>query len=405
MTERILMSQAQVSEIEERYVLDAVRSGWVAPLGPHVDAFERQVADRVGVAHALALSSGTAALHLALLHLGARPGTKVVVSSMTFAATANAVAYTGAEPVFVDSQASDGNVDAALMMEAVRTLQGEGEDVVAAIPVDLFGRAVDYDVLVPGLAKLDVPLLEDAAEALGASFDGAAAGSFGRAAALSFNGNKIMTTSGGGMLLSDDADLVAHARKLSTQSREPVPWYEHTEIGYNYRLSNVLAALGRGQLERLDGMIARRREIRARYADAFADLPVRFLGRDEQDRDDSHDNCWLTTIVLDEPLVEERGRPRPSLETTPALVEERGTSLETTPADHLVEAMAAEQIEVRHLWKPMHLQPVFSGARNFGGSVSEDLFRRGVTLPSGPALTDDQIDRVIAAVTAAVRSA
>ncbi|GAA8846879.1 aminotransferase class I/II-fold pyridoxal phosphate-dependent enzyme [Helicobacter pylori] len=399
MTERILMSQAQVSEIEERYVLDAVRSGWVAPLGPHVDAFEREVADRVGVAHALALSSGTAALHLALLHLGARPGTKVVVSSMTFAATANAVAYTGAEPVFVDSQTSDGNVDAPLMLEAVSTLQSEGEDVVAAIPVDLFGRAVDYDVLVPGLDDLGVPLLEDAAEALGASLSGRAAGSFGRAAALSFNGNKIMTTSGGGMLLSDDAELIDHARKLSTQSREPVPWYEHTEIGYNYRLSNVLAALGRGQLERLDGMIARRREIRARYADAFADLPVRFLGRDGQDRDDSHDNCWLTTIVLESPVVEERRSGNSPV------VEERGTSLETTPADHLVEAMAAEQIEVRHLWKPMHLQPVFSGARNFGGSVSEDLFRRGVTLPSGPALTDDQIDRVIAAVTAALRSA
>lgn len=393
MTEHILMSQAQVSEIEERYVLDAVRSGWVAPLGPHVDAFEREVADRVGVSHALALSSGTAALHLALLHLGARPGTKVVISSMTFAATANAVVYTGAEPVFVDSQTSDGNVDASLMLEAVRTLQGEGEDVVAAIPVDLFGRAVDYDILAPGLDDLGVPLLEDAAEALGASLDGAAAGSFGRAAALSFNGNKIMTTSGGGMLLSDDAELVAHARKLSTQSREPVPWYEHTEVGYNYRLSNVLAALGRGQLERLDGMIARRREIRARYADAFADIPVRFLGRDTEGRDDSNDNCWLTTIVLEDTLVEER---RKNLETNPTA---------PSPADNLVEAMAAEQIEVRHLWKPMHLQPVFSGARNFGGSVSEDLFRRGVTLPSGPALTDDQIDRVIAAVTADLRSA
>lgn len=393
MPERILMSQAQVSEVEERYVLDAIRSGWVAPLGPHVDAFEREIAERVGVEHALALSSGTAALHLALIHLGAGPGTKVVLSSMTFAATANAVVYTGAEPVFVDAQASDGNVDAALMVEAVRTLRDEGEDVVAAIPVDLFGRAVDYDILAPGLDDLGVPLLEDAAEALGASLDGAAAGSFGRAAALSFNGNKIMTTSGGGMLLSDDAELVAHARKLSTQSREPVPWYEHTEVGYNYRLSNVLAALGRGQLERLDGMIARRREIRARYADAFADIPVRFLGRDTEGRDDSNDNCWLTTIVLEDTLVEER---RKNLETNPTA---------PSPADNLVEAMAAEQIEVRHLWKPMHLQPVFSGARNFGGSVSEDLFRRGVTLPSGPALTDDQIDRVIAAVTADLRSA
>lgn len=381
MTDPILMSQAQVTDLEERYVLDAVRSGWVAPLGPHVDAFEREIAERVGVRHALALSSGTAALHLALLHVGAGPGTTVVLSSMTFAATANAVAYTGATPVFVDSRDDDGNVDAPLMVEAVQTLQDEGENVVAAIPVDLFGRAADYRALVAGLAERGVPLIEDAAESLGASFQGQAAGSFGRAAALSFNGNKIMTTSGGGMLLSDDEGLIAHARKLSTQSREPVPWYEHTEVGYNYRLSNVLAALGRGQLERLDGMISRRREIRDRYADAFADLPVRFLGRDSKERSDADDNCWLTTLV-----VEERGRPRLSLKTT------------TTPADSIVEAMSAEKIEVRHLWKPMHLQPVFHGARSFGGKISEGLFRSGVTLPSGPALTDDQIDRVIAAL-------
>lgn len=387
MTERILMSQAQVSEVEERYVLDAVRSGWVAPLGPHVDAFEREVAERVGVGHALALSSGTAALHLALLHLGARPGTLVVLSSMTFAATANAVAYTGASPVFVDSVASDGNVDPNLMLEAVRTLQDEGETVIAAVPVDLFGRAADYATLEPGLRDLGVPLLEDAAEALGASLDGRAAGSFGEAAALSFNGNKIMTTSGGGMLLSDDEELIAYARKLSTQSREPVPWYEHTEIGYNYRLSNVLAALGRGQLERLDEMIARRREIRSRYAEAFADLPVRFLGRDGE-RSDDHDNCWLTTIALD---------PSP-------VVEERRRSLETTPADTIVAAMADEQIEVRHLWKPMHLQPVFAGARSFTTGVSADLFQRGVTLPSGPALTHAQIDRVIDSLTQVVEA-
>lgn len=373
MTDRILMSQAQVTEVEEQYVLDAVRSGWVAPLGPHVDAFESEMAERVGVEHALALSSGTAALHLALIHLGARPGTKVILSSMTFAATANAVAYTGAEPVFVDARAADGNVDPDLMLEAVRTLQDEGETVVAAVPVDLFGRAADYSVLEPGLAELGVPLLEDAAEALGATFDGRAAGSFGRAAALSFNGNKIMTTSGGGMLVSDDADLIAHARKLSTQSREPVPWYEHEEIGYNYRLSNVLAALGRGQLERLDGMIARRRAIRERYAAAFADLPVRFLGR-EPDRGDEHDNCWLTTLLVED-----------------------GPN-----ADTIVEQMAAEQIEVRHLWKPMHLQPVFAGSRAFTTGVAEDLFHRGVTLPSGPALTDDQVDRVIATLTQAL---
>ena len=380
MTDRILMSQAQVTEIEEQLVVDALRSGWVAPLGPHVDAFEREVAERVGVDHALALSSGTAALHLALIHLGARPGTKVVLSSMTFAATANAVAYTGAEPVFIDSRADDGNVDVDLMIEAVRALQNVGENVVAAIPVDLFGRACDYPTLERGLADLGVPLLEDAAEALGATIHDRAAGSFGVAAALSFNGNKIMTTSGGGMLLSDDEDLIVHARKLSTQSREPVAWYEHTEIGYNYRLSNILAALGRGQLERLDGMIARRREIRGRYVEGFANLSVRFLGRDDAQRDDANDNCWLTTVV-----VEDLEGP-------------------SSPADRIVEAMSREQIEVRHLWKPMHLQPVFADASTFTNGVSEDLFRRGVTLPSGPSLTDDQIDRVIAQFTRVLTS-
>jgi dTDP-4-amino-4,6-dideoxygalactose transaminase len=376
-TDRILMSQALVGDAEERYVLDALRSGWVAPLGPHVDAFEREISERVGVDHALALSSGTAALHLALIHLGARPGTKVVLSSMTFAATANAVAYTGADTVFVDSNADDGNVDTDLMIEAVRTLQDEGEKVVAAIPVDLFGRPCDYAVLEAGLADLDVPLLEDAAESLGASLGGRAAGAFGRAAALSFNGNKIMTTSGGGMLLSDDGALIAHARKLSTQSREPLPWYEHTEIGYNYRLSNILAALGRGQLERLDDMIARRREIRGRYVEAFSDLPIRFLGRDDGERDDSNDNCWLTTIVMGTP----------------------------GSADTVVDAMTEQQIEVRHLWKPMHLQPIFANARSFTNGVSEDLFDRGVTLPSGPALSDEQVDRVIASITRVVHGA
>lgn len=363
-SDRIHLSLAHATEIEEKFVLDALRSGWVAPLGPDVDAFEAEVAARVGVDHALALSSGTAALHLALLHLGARPGTCVVLSSMTFAATANAVAYCGAEPVFVDSLAEDGNVDPHLMLEAIDTLQAEGREVVAAIPVDLFGRCCDYAVLEPGLAERGVPLLEDAAEALGASLDGRRAGSFGRVAALSFNGNKILTTSGGGMLLSDDEELTAHARSLSTQAREPVPWYEHTEIGYNYRLSNILAALGRGQLVRLDAMIERRREIRARYAAGLAGLPFRFLGPD----DERHvDNAWLTTGVI-----------------------ENGPS-----ADEVVKAMTAESIEVRHLWKPMHLQPVFTGARAFTTGTSEDLFRRGLTLPSGAGLRDDEVDRVI----------
>jgi dTDP-4-amino-4,6-dideoxygalactose transaminase len=374
---RIFLSKADVTEVEEQYVLDAVRSGWVAPLGPHVDAFEAEIAERVGVAGALALSSGTAALHLALLELGARPGTAVVVSSMTFVASANAVAYTGASPVFVEAQASDGNVDPELLIEAVDTLQAEGITVAAVMSVDLFGRCADYAQIVDALAERGVPLLEDAAEALGAGYQGQAAGSFGVAAALSFNGNKIMTTSGGGMLLSDDLELLGRARYLSTQARQPVPYYEHTEIGYNYRLSNVLAALGRAQLTRLDDMIARRRAIRRTYADGLAGVPgVRLMGRGD-DRDDEHDNCWLTTIVLDPEVV-------------------------TATVDSVIKTLEAEDIEARHLWKPMHLQPVFADARSFVNGTSERLFASGVTLPSGSILTDDDVARVLALTRAAL---
>ncbi len=369
---RIHLSKADVTELEEKYVLEALRSGWVAPLGPEVDAFEREVAERVGVQHALALASGTAALHLALLELGAGPGTAVVLPTMTFAASANAVMYTGADPVFVDA-GPDGNVDPALMLEAVDALRREGTVVAAAMTVDLFGRCVEYDELVDALAERGVPLVEDAAEALGASYRGRAAGSFGRAAALSFNGNKIMTTSGGGMLLSDDTELIDRARYLSTQARQPVAHYEHTEVGYNYRLSNILAALGRAQLSRLDEMIARRREIRSRYADALGSITgVSLLGRDEPGGD-VDDNCWLTCLVLD-----------------PAVA--------PVDVDDVVARLNAAEVEARHLWKPMHLQPVFAGRRTWTTGASERLFRTGIAVPSGSGLTDAEVERAVGAV-------
>lgn len=377
---RIFLSKADITEVEEQFVLDAVRSGWVAPLGPHVDAFEAEIADRVGVAGALALSSGTAALHLALLHVGAKPGTVVVLPTMTFAASANAVAYTGADPVFVDAQLSDGNVDPTLLLEAVDTLHAEGRQIAAVMTVDLFGRCVDYGTITAALEERGIPLVEDAAEALGASSGSQAAGSFGLAAALSFNGNKIMTTSGGGMLLSDDLDLLDQARYLSTQARQPVPWYEHTEVGYNYRMSNVLAALGRGQLTRLTEMIARRRTIRAAYREGLADIEgVRLLGPGNA-RDDSQDNCWLTGIVLD-----------PG--TTPVT------------ANALIDALETENIEARHLWKPMHRQPVFACARAFLNGTSQSLFENGVTLPSGSILSDDDIETVLTATRSALNGA
>ena len=375
---RVHLSKADVTAVEEEYTLDAMRSGWIAPLGPSVDAFEAEIAARAGVSHSLALASGTAALHLGLLGLGAGPGTAVIVPSMTFAASAMPVVYTGAEPVFVDARRADGNVDPQLLLEAVDVLQAEGTRVVAAMTVDLFGRCADYDEIVPGLAERGVPLIEDAAEAVGATYRGSPAGSFGAAAVYSFNGNKIMTTSGGGMLLSNDEDLILRARYLSTQARQPTEHYQHTEVGYNYRLSNVLAALGRAQLSRLDEMIARRRAIREMYVDALADLPgVRFLGREDGRRDDAEDNCWLTCIELD-----------PSL-----------TGI--GPA-RLIAELSSEDIESRRLWKPMHLQPVFASRRSFVNGESERLFDRGVTLPSGSALEDHDIERVIKVIRTAL---
>lgn len=362
---RILLSPADVSELEETYVLDALRSGWVAPLGSHVDGFERETAARTGVRAALALSSGTAALHLGLLGVGVTPGSTVLVPSMTFAASANAVTYLGAHPVFVDSTRTDGNVDPQLLLDAVDTLSREGVTISACMTVDLFGRCCDYPAVKEALARRGIPLVEDAAEALGARTDGGAAGSFGRVAALSFNGNKIITTSGGGMLLSDDAELVSRARYLATQARQPVPWYEHTEIGYNYRMSNVLAALGRAQLSRLDAMMERRRQVRRHYRDALSDIPwVRFLG----DPDDPADNCWLTCVEL---------------------------CLDDVDVDTVLSGLGDVGIEARHLWKPMHLQPVFAGERAFLTGHSEALFRRGLALPSGSTLTDGDVERVV----------
>ena len=374
--ERIFLSLATVTEAEEQAVVRALHSGWVAPLGPEVDAFEAEIAKRCGVEHALALASGTAGLHLALLALGIGEGDYIPVSTMTFAATTNAIAYVGATPVFVDA-AEDGNIDPELLLRTVDELLAEGKSVPAVLVVDLFGRCADYSAFAPRLEELGIALIEDAAEALGASVDGQPAGSFGRAAALSFNGNKIMTTSGGGMLLSNDAELIARARYLSTQARQPVAWYEHTEIGYNYRLSNLLAALGRAQHSRLDDMIARRRQIRDAYIDLLASLDDDAPGKGTRLLSDSDErfteNCWLTSIVLPQEAVD-KGVLSP---------------------DSVIAALGEANIEARHLWKPMHLQPVYEGARATINGTAENLFSRGITLPSGPALDDDDVARVI----------
>jgi dTDP-4-amino-4,6-dideoxygalactose transaminase len=370
LTDRVLLSPPDVGPLEESYLVDALRSGWVAPAGPAVDAFEREVAERVGVSHAVAVSSGTAALHLALLALGAGPGKSVVVPTLTFAATANAVAYTGAEPIFVDVDPRTGNLNPALLAQVCADEARAGRPIGAVLPVDLFGRCADYDELLPVCERYGVPVVADSAEALGSFYRGRPAGSFGRAGILSFNGNKIMTTSGGGMLLSDDDALAERCRYLSTQARQPVPHYEHVDIGYNYRLSNLLAALGRAQLRRLDEMIGRRRALRDRYTKVFSEVcGVTVLGADDPEA-----NCWLTSIVVD-----------------PA---EAGWT-----AAELAAYLAGRAIETRPIFKPMHLQPVFAGARTALTGAAQRLFETGLTLPSGSVLGELQIQRVFDAVT------
>jgi len=369
-SERIYMSSPDVGQLEEDAVVAAMRSGWIAPLGPDVDAFERELAQRVGVAHGVALSSGTAALHLGLLTLGVKPGDIVLTSTMTFAATTNAIVYTGAEPYFIDADPLTGNMSPALLRGALDSLRDAGEAAAAIVPVDLLGKAVDYTAILAIAEEFGVPVLSDAAESLGATHTGKAAGSFGRASIVSFNGNKIMTTSGGGMLLTDDEAFATHVRYLATQARQPVVHYEHTDIGYNYRMSNLLAALGRAQLSRLDEMIAKRREMRELYKQLFADVEgVEVFGADGDDAD----NVWLTSILVDESVA--GWAPR-----------------------ELTAVLSDSNIESRPLWKPMHKQPVFTNHRGEIDGTSESLFERGLTLPSGSALNGEQRERVLATI-------
>lgn len=366
---RIYLSPPDVGAREEEALVRAIRSGWVAPLGPEVDAFEREVAERAGRAHAVALSSGTAGLHLGLLALGVGEGDVVVTASMTFAATVNAVVYTGAEPVLVDSDAVSGCIDVALLEQELASLAREGRRIGAILPVDLLGRMADYDAILDLAQRYGAPVLADAAESLGSRMQGRPAGSAGDAAVFSFNGNKVMTTSGGGMLVTDRRDIAERVRHLATQAREPAPHYEHDEIGYNYRLSNLLAALGRAQLSRLDEMISRRRAVRERYRAFFADRPGLSLLHDGSDRGDNH---WLTAVLVD-----------------PA---------EPWAPDDLRQALAAVDIESRPLWKPMHLQPVHRRRRARVNGVAQKMFEQGLALPSGSALTDADVDRVLTVI-------
>jgi pyridoxal phosphate-dependent aminotransferase EpsN len=352
---------------EEAFVAEAFRSNWIAPLGPMVDGFEKEVCARVGVAHGTALSSGTAALHLAMLLLDIQAGQEVLCATLTFSASANAIAYVGAQPVFIDCDRKTWNLDPDLLEEELAGLAKKGCRPGAAIAVDLYGQCADYGRIEEICRVHEVPLVEDSAEALGATCGGKQAGAFGRMAVFSFNGNKIITTSGGGMLVSSDGELVRRARFLATQARDPAPHYQHSRIGYNYRMSNILAAIGRGQLKALDERIAARRRNYEHYRAALSGLPgIEFMPIAPC----GSPNYWLTVILIS---PERFGMDREAVRL----------------------ALEAENIESRPIWKPMHLQPVFRGCRARGGDVSEDLFRRGLCLPSGSQMTYNDLERVV----------
>jgi dTDP-4-amino-4,6-dideoxygalactose transaminase len=371
-TERIYLSPPHVGDEERTALLETFDSNWVTSEGVHITGFEQDMVDKLGSRRAVAVSSGTAALHLCLKVLGIGPGDVVMVPSLTFAATSNVVDYVGGRTLLVDSDADTWTIDPYLVIDEIKRRAGTPDAVRALMPVDIYGQCCDYDELLAVCAEHDVVVVEDAAEALGSTYRGKAAGTFGDAGVISFNGNKILTSGSGGMIVTDDDELADRVRFLSTQAREPAVHYEHSEVGFNYRMNNMLAAMGRAQLARLDDRVAAKRAVFARYSAAFADvdgitmMPQAAYGTS---------NCWLTCILVD--------------------ADRFGAS----SAD-IMNALAALDIESRPTWKPMHLQPVHARTEMVGGDVSADLFRRGLCLPSGSALTDDQLQRVIDAVLA-----
>jgi dTDP-4-amino-4,6-dideoxygalactose transaminase len=369
---RIYLSPPEVGVAERELLLDAFDSNWIAPLGPHVDAFERELAAAVGVPYAGALSRGTAAMHLALIALGVTRGDDVITSTLSFAATANAITYVGANPVFIDVSPETWTMDPDLLEQELASRSRNRKMPAAVMTVDLYGQCTDYSRIASICARHGVPIIEDAAEALGATYGGQSAGAFGECGAFSFNGNKIMTTSGGGMLVSHRRDIVDRARHLATQARELVAHYEHLDVGYNYRMSNLLAAVGRGQLAGLPGKVRRRRNVNEKYQIALADQPgISFMPEAPYGRS----NCWLTCVTIDPALFG-------------ATTEQVRLHLESL------------NVEARPLWKPMHLQPVFRSAAIRGGAVAARLFEQGLCLPSGSSLTDVEQKSVVDAIEA-----
>lgn len=367
---RIFLSAPDVRQPEKDMILAAVESGWAAPAGPDLAAFEAEIAAASGVDHAVGLASGTAALHLALHALGVGVGDDVIVSTFTFAASANAVAYVGATPVFVDSDDSSWNLDPALLEAELAERAASGRLPAAVIAVDLYGQPADYRRIEPICMQFEVPLIEDAAEAIGSTLDGRPAGSFGRVAALSFNGNKMITTSGGGMLVGQDQALIERVRFLSTQAKEPAPHYEHHEVGFNYRLSNLLAAFGRGQLSTLADRIERRRWYFERYVSLLGQIPGVIF---QPEIPGGFCNRWLTCALIDPDAI-------------------------GFTSEDLRLHLDGDDIESRPTWKPMHQQRSFAGAPSRLSGVSDRLFAQGICLPSGSGMSDDDFDCVLGSI-------
>jgi pyridoxal phosphate-dependent aminotransferase EpsN len=370
--DRIYLSPPHLGRHELNYLHKAVEDNWVAPVGPNLTGFEADLCAFTGVGHAVALTSGTAAIHLGLRLLGVGPGDEVLCSSFTFVATANPIIYCGATPVFVDSEADTWNMCPARLREALTDRLRLGKKPKALLLVHLYGIPAQLGELLAIAQEFEVPVLEDAAEALGARYQGRPLGSFGDVSVISFNGNKILTTSGGGALLTNRADYAAKALFWATQARDPAPHYQHSELGYNYRLSNLLAGIGRGQMELLEDRVKRRREIFGWYRENLAGLPGLAVAP-ATELPGSRANRWLTTVLLNP--AETRATPE-------------------TLRQHL----ETRNIESRPLWKPLHQQPLFAGVPMYGGAVSNDLFARGLCLPSGTALTDDDLKRVAKAL-------
>jgi pyridoxal phosphate-dependent aminotransferase EpsN len=368
---RILLSPPHLSGNEQKYIDEAFESNWIAPLGPNVDAFEKQISLLVGAKEAVAVSSGTAAIHLALSLLDVKKGDKVFCSSLTFVASANPIIYQGAEPIFIDSEPDTWNMSPQALEKAFKDAWFAGKLPKAVIVVNLYGQSAKMDEILSICTHYNTPIIEDAAESLGSTYKGKASGTFGKFGVYSFNGNKIITTSGGGMLISDDIEALNKARFLATQARDPAPHYQHSIVGFNYRLSNILAGIGRAQLGVLKERVNTRRFIFERYQKGLANLPgICFM----PELENTQSNRWLTALTIN------------SLEAKVSVKE-------------LLKALAEENIEARPVWKPLHMQPIFQGLRYYphekNENISEQLFENGICLPSGSNMTKEEQLRVI----------